>query len=378
MIYLNYCADTPVSREVLERFCEAAGILGSANARHAAGYAARAVVDAAASDTAALLCVDPTEIIFTSGATESNNLAVKGLALANLRTGRHIVSTPMEHSSVSAPLAALERNGWKVELADVGRDGKIDLNAFERMIRPDTALVAVSAVSSELGAVQPIAEISEIVRRFPGCRLHVDAAQAVGKTELDFRLADTVSFSPHKFYGLTGVGVLYKRYGAELEPQMHGGASTTVYRNSGGGARRVDSPGAEVGDGGASCAAGARRRAERASARGTYALPSPPREQPGGRRSAHPERQRRGREGDADAARARRARRLRVGEERVRIGRASFPRSARGDGGQPEGAFELPHKSQPSHDRRGDRRIPRRVRRMLRSSHEKTTALGER
>ncbi len=231
MIYLNYCADTPVSREVLERFCEAAGILGSANARHAAGYAARAVVDAAASDTAALLCVDPTEIIFTSGATESNNLAVKGLALANLRTGRHIVSTPMEHSSVSAPLAALERNGWKVELADVGRDGKIDLNAFERMIRPDTALVAVSAVSSELGAVQPIAEISEIVRRFPGCRLHVDAAQAVGKTELDFRLADTVSFSPHKFYGLTGVGVLYKRYGAELEPQMHGGASTTVYRS---------------------------------------------------------------------------------------------------------------------------------------------------
>ena len=164
MIYLDYCADTPASREVLARFCEAAGILGSANARHAAGYAARAEMDRAASDIAALLGVDPTEIIFTSGATESNNLAVKGLALANLRTGRHIVSTAMEHSSVSASLAALERSGREVEFAEIGRDGKIDLDRLESMIRPDTALVSVSAVSSELGVVQPIAEISGIVR----------------------------------------------------------------------------------------------------------------------------------------------------------------------------------------------------------------------
>ena len=231
MIYLDYCADTPVSDEVLERFAEAAKLFGNANSRHAAGYAARAEMERVTLQIAGLLGVDPAEIIYTSGATEANNLAIKGIARANRHTGKHIVSTALEHSSVSAVLTALQEQGWEIDLVDIDREGKIDLSHLESLIRKDTALVSVSAVDSELGTIQPITEISGIVRRHPDCRLHVDAAQAVGKTAVDFTLADTVSFAPHKFYGLNGCGVLYKRRGLAMEPQMHGGESTTLYRS---------------------------------------------------------------------------------------------------------------------------------------------------
>ncbi len=231
MIYLDYCADTPACPEALARFCEAAALVGNANSTHSAGRAVRAEMEHVTGQLAALLGVQPPELIYTSGATEANNLAVKGLAQAAAGRGRHIVSTPLEHSSVAASLNALHAQGWEVSLARVCPDGRIDLPHLQRLLRPDTALVAVCAVDSELGTVQPLDDISALVRRFPGCRLHVDATQAIGKIPVDFHLADTVSFAPHKFYGLNGCGVLYKRRGLALERQLHGGGSTTPYRS---------------------------------------------------------------------------------------------------------------------------------------------------
>lgn len=232
MIYLDYCANTPVCPEALAAFVSAAqGYVGNPNSAHSAGRAAQAELRRITERVAALLGAAPEEIIYTSGATEANNLAVKGLARAGRHVGRHIISTALEHSSVSASLTALQEQGYEIDLAPIGRDGKIDLEELAGLLRADTALVAVSAVDSELGTVQPVAEIAALVRRWPGCRLHLDATQAVGKTPVDFSLADTVSFAPHKFYGLNGCGVLVKRKGTALEPQIHGGASTTLYRS---------------------------------------------------------------------------------------------------------------------------------------------------
>ncbi len=150
---------------------------------------------------------------------------------ASRRAGGHIISTPLEHASVTGALSALEKQGCTVDLVDIKSDGTIDLDCLRDLLRDDTVLVAVCAVDSELGTVQPIREIAEILKGCPGCHLHVDATQAVGKAELVIDCADTVSIAPHKFYGLNGSGLLIKKRGAALEPQIHGGGSTTPYRS---------------------------------------------------------------------------------------------------------------------------------------------------
>ena len=122
------------------------------------------------------------EIIYTSGASEANNLALKGIAHASRHIGKHIISTQLEHSSVGASLSALQQQGYEIDLLDIGRDGRVDLDQLRELMRDDTILVAVCAVDSELGTIQPIREIAGIVKPYPGCRLHVDATQAVGKT----------------------------------------------------------------------------------------------------------------------------------------------------------------------------------------------------
>lgn len=180
---------------------------------------------------AAQLGVLPEEIIYTSGATEANNLALKGTARAARHVGRHIISPPLEHSSVGATLTALQQQGYEIDLLNIGRDGRIDLEQLEELLRKDTVLVSICGVDSELGTVQPVREIAALVHRCPNCRLHVDATQAVGKTALWLDCVDTMSFTAHKFYGPNGIGVLYKRKGLVIEPQMNGGASTTIYRS---------------------------------------------------------------------------------------------------------------------------------------------------
>ena len=178
-----------------------------------------------------MLGVQPAEIIYTSGASESNNFALKGLARLSRHAGRHIISTPLEHSSVSGTLTALQEQGYEIDLLDIRRDGTVDLDHLKELLRPDTIAVAVTLVDSELGVVQPVEEIAAILKDYPNCHLHVDATQAVGKIPVSFEGVDTMSLTAHKFYGLNGIGLLLKRRNLALEPLIHGGESTTIYRS---------------------------------------------------------------------------------------------------------------------------------------------------
>ena len=232
MLYFDYSANTPASKAALRRFVDVErSFIGNPNSRHCAGEAAAAEMNRITKSIAARMGVLPDEIIYTSGASEANNLAIKGIARAARHGGKHIISTPLEHSSVSGCLTALQEQGWEVDLLEVGRDGRISLEHLSELMRKDTVLVAVCAVDSELGTVQPIREISEIVKKYPSCSLHVDATQAVGKTELILDGVDTLSLSAHKFYGLNGTGLLFKRKDLIIEPLIHGGVSTTLYRS---------------------------------------------------------------------------------------------------------------------------------------------------
>jgi len=214
-IYLDYAADTPPDPRVAECYAQTAlKCFANPNAAHGPGVAAKQTVDAALSGTASLLGVQPGELIYTSGASEANNLAVKGIAHANRRRGKHIVSTFLEHSSVSGALTFLQEQGWEISLVHLNPDGKIDRSHLRQMLREDTVLCAVCAVDSELGTVQPIREIADILRdAAPRCSLHVDATQAIGKIPFDFSYADSESEK------------------TVLEPLIHGGASTTIYRS---------------------------------------------------------------------------------------------------------------------------------------------------
>lgn len=232
MIYLDYSANTPADPAVLDAYVAAERrYIANPNSTHIAGQEARAEMERVTTSIANHLGVQPAEIIYTSGASEANNLVVKGIAQASRHIGKHIISTQLEHSSIGASLSVLQQQGYEIDLLNINRDGRVDLDQLRELMRNDTILVAVCAVDSELGTVQPIQEIAEIVKPYPGCRLHVDATQAVGKTDLRLDGVDTMSFTAHKFYGPNGIGVLYKRKGLVIEPQMNGGASTTIYRS---------------------------------------------------------------------------------------------------------------------------------------------------
>ena len=232
MIYLDYAANTPVDPAVLEVFCAAERAHpGNPNSAHQAGRAARQELDCCTAGIASLLGCLPEEILYTSGASESNNLAVKGIAHAARHVGRHILSTALEHPSVGGSLTALQQQGYEIDLVDMGRDGTVDVDQLRSLLRRDTVLVSLCAVDSELGTVQPIGAVAEALRTFPDCRLHVDATQALGKTPLCLDGVDTMSFALHKLHGLNGSGLLFKRSGLVLEPQIHGGAGVSLYRS---------------------------------------------------------------------------------------------------------------------------------------------------
>ena len=230
MIYLDYAANHPADPGVVERFCRTElAFPGNPNSAHPAGRAAREELDRITASIAALLGAEPEEVIYTSGATESNNLAIKGLAQASRHVGRHILSTQLEHSSVGGSLTALQNQDYEIDLLDVDRRGQVDLEQFRDLLRKDTVLLSLSAVDSELGTVQPLEEVREILKEYPNCRLHVDATQAVGRIPVRFTGCDTMSLALHKIGGLNGSGLLLKRKGLVLEPLLHGGTSTTIY-----------------------------------------------------------------------------------------------------------------------------------------------------
>ena len=231
-VYLDYASHTPASEVALNAFISAErDFVANPMSNHRVGEMARQELQRVTASIAEKLQVSPSEIIFTSGASEANNLAIKGIAEAYSYHGRHILSTCLEHPSVSGVLGFLQEAGYEVELLRILPDGTIDLQHLESAIRKDTILVCISAVDSELGAVQPVVEISEIISKHTHVHLHVDAAQAMGKLPVGVAGASTFCFSPHKFYGICGSGVLVKREGVVLRPLIHGGNSGSLYRS---------------------------------------------------------------------------------------------------------------------------------------------------
>lgn len=232
MIYLDYAADTPVDVQVLDLFCQINQVaFGNANGAHLSGKNAKQLIKQATIKIKNLLNCSTSEVIYTSGATEANNLAIKGVARNYREVGRHIISTCLEHASVSGSLKQLQSIGYEIDLVSIRKDGTVDLDHLNELIREDTILVSINYVDSELGICQPIPSIATLVAAYPHCFFHVDATQAVGKIPIDLDQIDLVTFSPHKFFGLNGMGVLLKSDRLILEPQIHGGASTSYYRS---------------------------------------------------------------------------------------------------------------------------------------------------
>lgn len=232
MIYLDYSATTPVRKEVLDSFNKATmEFVGNANSLHNLGINANKLIDNATKQIKNLLNINDKEIIYTSSSSEANNLAIKGLCLKYQNRGKHIITTRFEHSSVYGPLDYLKKLGFEVSYVECNEYGIIDLNNLERLIREDTILVCVNAINSEIGIRQPIDEIGKLLSKYPKCFFHVDLTQAIGKLTINFNNIDLACFSAHKIYGIKGIACLIKKPNISLEPLIHGGKSTTMYRS---------------------------------------------------------------------------------------------------------------------------------------------------
>lgn len=232
MIYLDYSATTPVDKRVLNTFNKVClEYPGNSNSLHKLGNEAKELEEYSTRKIGELLGLKNSEIIYTSGASESNNHIIKGVAFKYQNRGKHIISTYLEHQSVLSTLNYLSNQGFIIDYVKIKDDGRVDLEHLKHLLTNDTILVSISAVDSELGIKQPIDEIANIIKEYPKCFFHSDCTQALGKINIDFNNFDFASVSAHKIYGLKGIGLIIKKKNIKFDNLIHGGNSTTEYRS---------------------------------------------------------------------------------------------------------------------------------------------------
>ena len=235
MIYFDNAATTKIYDDALTSYVQVSQkFFGNPSSLHQLGVDAFQVLTKARAQVASLLSVQPEEIFFTSGGTESNNWAIKGTALEKSVFGKHIITTKIEHPSVIQTCKQLERFGFEVTYLDVDSKGIVSIDQLKESLRKDTILVSVMAVNNEVGAVQPIAEIAKVLEEYPSIHFHVDAVQAVERASqlLAIGRIDLLSLSAHKFHGPRGVGIMYKKFGRKIQALLTGGGQEKGERST--------------------------------------------------------------------------------------------------------------------------------------------------
>jgi cysteine desulfurase len=234
MIYLDNSATTKPFPEVIDSFVTVATkYFGNPSSLHELGMKSERLLTQAREQIAAALDVKPSEIIFTSGGTEANNFAIKGVAFQYRHRGKHIITTAIEHPSVSEPCQQLEQLGFEVTYLPVNKHGMVTVEQVKKALREDTILVSVMHVNNEVGAIQPVEEIGALLAHYPKTIFHVDRVQGISKVPLDMKKAriDLCTMSAHKFHGLRGAGILYVRQGIRLSPLLAGGGQEMQLRS---------------------------------------------------------------------------------------------------------------------------------------------------
>ena len=232
MIYLDYSATTPVDERVLDSYCKVTReYIGNANSIHTLGVKSKELLMQAANQIAEIFNCHPKELIFTSGASESNTTAIKGVAFKYVNRGKHIITSKLEHKSILETMGFLSNEGYEVDFVDLDSNGQIDLKSLEKLIRKDTILVSICAVNSETGFRQPLKEISKIVRKKNSNTIfHSDLTQALGKMKFDLNDMDLASFSSHKIYAPKGIGILYKKRDLAIDTLIYGTTENCPFR----------------------------------------------------------------------------------------------------------------------------------------------------
>lgn len=232
MIYLDYSATTPVNDDVLDSYVKVSKeFIGNANSIHTLGMKSKELLIKATKQISEILGVNPKEIIYTSGASESNTTAIKGVAFKYANRGKHIITSYLEHKSVLDVMDYLKTIGFEIDYVSLLPNGQIDLKDLERLIRKDTILVSVCAVNSEAGFKAPLKTIRQIInKKNPNVIFHSDMTQALGKMKVHLLDVDLASFSAHKIYAPKGIGILYKKSSLEIEPLIYGLTENAPYR----------------------------------------------------------------------------------------------------------------------------------------------------